>query len=160
MRFLIYIIIFILIIPVQTIFMDTISIHGITPEIGLVIVYCIGMFYGEVEGIVIGFYLGVILDIFSGGFWYNFLGKTLIGLLSGLLGKSILNLKLYFNISMIFLFSLIEGVLVYLMLEMLEKDINFFETLKGIIIPQSIYNGVIGGIASWMLFKKKQLNSF
>jgi rod shape-determining protein MreD len=142
-----YILILLLIIPVQTTVMDALSIHGIKPDLGLIAVYLIGLSMGEMDGVLMGFFIGLLMDLFSGGtLGANLLTKAIIGGGAGLLGRTVLNVRLFFPIAMLFASSLAAGLMSYLFLRIFEGGIVFWDAFRWIILPQSLYDAVLGTV--------------
>ena len=98
-----YIFILLLLIPVQTTVLDRLSIHGIKPDLGLIVVYLIGFQRGTREGVVMGVLIGLLMDSFSGGVWgMNLLTKPIIGGWAGLLGRTVLNVRVFLSMGILF----------------------------------------------------------
>ncbi|HXC61780.1 MAG TPA: rod shape-determining protein MreD, partial [Nitrospiria bacterium] len=82
-----YLLILILFVPVQSILMASISLNGVQPDLGLILLYFIGLVYGEIDGVLLGLIIGFLMDLFSGGpLGPNLVSKTLLGWVSGMAG--------------------------------------------------------------------------
>lgn len=147
MNWKIYIIILLLIIPVQTTLMDHFSFGGIKPDLGLIVVYLIGVRMGGTHGLVMGILVGMFMDLFSGGMLGpNFLSKPIVGWLSGMAGRTILDVKILVSVGLLFGFSVFSGLFIYFFLEILKGGSDLFVTFRWIIFPQALYDCVMGGI--------------
>ena len=148
MNFLIYYSGFLLFfIPAQTIFLEWFSIYGIKPDLSLWMVYLIGFLQGEWKGGLLGVFCGVILDSFSPGkFGMNIFIKGALGILAGFLGRALLETRALFHFGMLFFFSIIQGILIYLFLQVTGEPVFFAEVFGKIILPQALYDGVLGGL--------------
>lgn len=101
------ILIVLFLIPVETLILERLRIHGVKPDLSLVWVYLFGWVRGEVQGLLWGMVLGGLLDIFSVGILgVNFFLKAAIGFLSGILGKVLFNLVFWGPALILFLVSL------------------------------------------------------
>lgn len=142
-----YIFILLLLIPVQTTVIDHLAIHGIKPDLGLIIVYGIGFGRGERDGVVMGVLIGMVMDLFSGGVMgANLLTKPIIGGLAGLLGRMVLNARVLFSMGILFGLSILSGFLIYLFLKFFEREMAFWEVFRWIILPQALYDAAVGAI--------------
>jgi rod shape-determining protein MreD len=54
-------------VPLQSILMTSISLNGIKPDLGLILIFFTGLVYGEIDGILLGLIIGLLMDLFSGG---------------------------------------------------------------------------------------------
>jgi rod shape-determining protein MreD len=147
-----YIMILLLVVPVQTTVIDTLSFHGTKPDLGLIVVYMIGLSVGVVDGILMGLLIGLLMDLFSGGMLgVNLLAKAFVGGGAGLLGRTVLHVRVLFPVVMLFAVSLAAGLMSYLFLQVLEGRIIFREAFWGIILPQSLYDTVLGAVLLGLL---------
>lgn len=103
--------IFLCFIPVQTLLLENLRIGGVKPDLGLILVFVQGWAFGEVNGLLWGLALGGLLDVFSlGVLGVNFALKAGVGYISGVLGKSLLNLAFWVNSAFIFILSVLHDV--------------------------------------------------
>jgi rod shape-determining protein MreD len=143
----VYIGILLLIIPVQTTIMDYFSFGGIKPDLGLIAVYLIGVRMGETHGLIMGGMIGLLMDLFSGGMaGANLFTKPVVGWISGIAGRTILDVKILVSIGMMFGLSLFASFFIYFFLEILKGGSDLFVTFRWIIFPQALYDCVMGAI--------------
>lgn len=145
MRNLFYAALVLLIVPLQVVLFDRISVAGIRPDLTLVAVCLIGLHAGEVEGIAMGVALGFTQDLLSGGvYWINFCLKPVLGLLAGLASRNLVNLTWTFAFALLFAFSLFSGAVMFLLKSLTGPGTDFLVAAQGIILPQACYDAVIG----------------
>ena len=90
MKFLFYLILVLLLVPLQTTLLPHLSVWNIKPDLGLVAAALIGLFAGELEGLLVGLTIGWILSLFSAGeLWLSLLTNGGVGLLTGFLGRQV-----------------------------------------------------------------------
>src|SRR4026208_1232985 len=90
MKFLFYLILVLLLVPLQTTLLPHLSVWNIKPDLGLVAAALVGLFAGELEGLLVGFALGWVLNLFSAGeLWLSLLTNGGVGLLTGFLGRQV-----------------------------------------------------------------------
>ncbi len=119
---------------------------GIRPDLILITVYFIGMFKGEVKGGLIGALLGFFLDIASAGPVYsNVFSKSFIGYLAGVIGRWVHNPGYFLHMGLIFLVSLIQGLIIFLIFLFLGTAL-FPGDILYVAIPQAILDGILGGV--------------
>ena len=119
---------------------------GIRPDFILITVYFLGMFRGEVRGGLIGALLGFFLDVTSAGPVYsNIFSKSFIGYLAGVIGRWVHNPGYLLHMTMIFLVSLIQGLIIFLIFLFLGTA-RFPGDILYIAFPQAVLDGVLGGI--------------
>lgn len=142
---LIYILIFLFIVPVQAILLPSFSLFGVTPDLALIAIYLIGFRYGEVEGFWMGMSLGFLLDLFSVGvLGVNFLIRSALGMASGFIGRAFLDMTLLVNFGIIFLLSLMQDLVTYLLLNLVSELEGFLSMMEWNISPRAIYTAAVG----------------
>lgn len=152
MRILLYLTLVVLITPLQTTVMDTISIGGVKPDLGLVAVLFVGYLYGEIDGLVVGGLIGLMMDFFSGGLLgANLMTKMSVGVVSGLFGRMLLDLTPFVTMLLAFTLSLAAGCLFYLVVSMAAGAAGFGAVFIAIILPQACYDAILGAALFRML---------
>ena len=90
MKFLFYLILVLLLVPLQTTLLPHLSVWNIKPDLGLVAAALVGLFAGELEGLLVGLAIGWVLNLFSAGeLWLSLLTNGGVGLLAGFLGRQV-----------------------------------------------------------------------
>ena len=119
---------------------------GIRPDFILITVYFLGMFRGEVRGGLMGALLGFFLDVTSAGPLYsNIFSKSFIGYLAGVIGLWVHNPGYLLHVTLIFLVSLIQGLIIFLIFLFLGTA-RFPGDILYIAFPQAVLDGVLGVI--------------
>src|SRR5205809_6947106 len=89
-----------LLVPLQVVLVDRISLFGIRPDLPLVAVCLIGLYHGEIDALLAGIEIGFAQDLFSGGVhWGNLCLKPMHGLIAGIASPHVLNLTSGFALS-------------------------------------------------------------
>ena len=147
MKWRIYLLILFLIVPLQTTAVHYFSFHGINPDLALIAVCLIGFKMGALDGLMMGTLTGFLLDFFSGGgVPVNLLTKPIAGWVSGLIGKTVLDLKLISSMAVLAAISLVSGLLVYFFIQLVLGGIDSLEAFRWIIFPQAVYDGIAGAL--------------
>jgi rod shape-determining protein MreD len=140
-----YVTLVLLVIPVQIVLLDRISIAGIRPDLALVTVCLIGLYRSEVETVLAGLAMGFAQDLFSGGaLWGNLCLKPVLGLMAGLARRNLVNLTWAFVLALMLGLSLLSGSVMYLLKSVTGPGANFLLAARGIILPQACYDAVLG----------------
>ncbi|MBI3609425.1 MAG: rod shape-determining protein MreD [Nitrospirae bacterium] len=146
----VYFILVLALVPVQTTWAHGIRLHDVKPDLGLLLVYFIGFYAGELDGLVMGLAAGALLDLFSGGPWgLNLVTKAILGVLAGVLGRFFLNTTGIPTMGMIFALSVLSGILVHGFDQLMMGGIRFGEALRWTLLPEALYNAALGGILFW-----------
>ena len=140
-----YAVLVLLVIPIQIVLLDRLSIAGVRPDLALVAVCLIGLYWGEVEAMLAGLALGFAQDLFSGGaLWGNLCLKPILGLMAGLASRNLVNLSWVFALVLMLGLSLFSGSVMYLLKSFTGPEASFFLAARGIILPQACYDAVFG----------------
>jgi len=140
-----YVLLVLLVIPIQIVLLDRISIAGIRPDLALVTVCLIGLYRGEMETVLAGLAMGFAQDLFSGGaLWGNLCLKPVLGLMAGLASRNLVNLTWAFVLALMLGLSVLSGSVMYLLKSLTGSGANFFLAVRGIILPQACYDAVLG----------------
>jgi len=141
----VYLIIFLLLIPLQGSLFEPISLAGVKPDLGLALIYIIGLLTGPAEAALAGLGIGLLQDIGSASIiGFSGITRGLVGLFAGLLGQRVLNISSPSNSLFLAVFSLLEGIAVMLFLQLLYGSVPLFSLIAGRVLPQAVYTGLLG----------------
>lgn len=140
-----YLLMLALLIPVQAGLFNPLSIAGVKPDLGLALLYLIGLLTGPVEATLAGMSIGLVQDIGSA----SFIGLTgitrgLVGLAAGLIGRRVLDIGSPSNGIFLAAFSLLEGLGLALFMQVYSGSVPFFGILTGRLLPGALYTGFLG----------------
>jgi hypothetical protein len=151
MKFLFYLILVLLLVPLQTTLLPHLSVWSIKPDLGLVAAALVGIFAGELEGLVVGLAIGWVLNLFSAGeLWLSLLTNGGVGILAGFLGRQ---LTLVTSISLgvgLLLVSLASGLFAAVSFAHLDMS-QVWWMIESIVLPQACFDGVVGAGLYWLL---------
>jgi uncharacterized membrane protein len=92
-KFLLYAVLALMVVPFQTTLLHYVSILGVRPDLGLVAACLVGFLGGELDGLILGLLLGCFQDMLSAGeLWINVVTKGGAGFLAGLAGRHMAHL--------------------------------------------------------------------
>ena len=131
---------------IQLTILNLFALQGLKPDLMFVIVLVFALSEGAEEGAVVGFFSGILQDIFSVGLLgVHALIKTVTGFISGILRERIFAEHILFVVPLITLFAtIVKGVLMFLVLRAFDMELNnLFWSIKQVIIPEALYNSLL-----------------
>ncbi|MHB8482260.1 MAG: hypothetical protein ACYDBV_05935 [Nitrospiria bacterium] len=150
----IYTAVIIMIIPLQGLMADYFSIGNIKPDAGFLVIYFTGLLFGNAYGALVGGVVGLIADILSGGTGLvQMESGILLGLTAGVIRKTVLNLRLFFNSIILFVFSLFHSFLIFTFLNWFLKGASVPYPWKAVFFPKGVYDAFLGSFFFWILMK-------
>lgn len=123
---------------------DSLSFAGIIPNLMIILTSSFGFMRGEREGLLIGFFCGLLSDIFFGGFlgFYALL-LMYIGFLNGKFCKIFYPEDIKLPLALITVSDLSYGVICYVLLFLLRGRLNFLFYLWTVILPETVYTIIV-----------------
>ena len=139
-RKLIYVLIILICFFMDTLLFGPLRIGSIKPNILLIITASFGFMRGKKEGMLIGFFSGLLLDIF----FLNYLGfygllYMILGYCNGFFRRIFFDEDIKLPLVLIAGSNLIYGTVIYFCFFMLQGQFNFWYHLSNIIIPETLY---------------------
>lgn len=125
---------------IQNIWAEHFSLAGITPNILIIVTASIGFMRGNREGMFVGFFAGILMDIFYGdliGFFA--LVYMIIGYINGYFQRMFYDEDIKLPIILIGISDFLYGVVVYFFMYMLRSRLNVGFFLQKVIFPELIY---------------------
>jgi rod shape-determining protein MreD len=154
MKTLVYLALIIIVIPLQGIIGDYFSIGNIKPDLGFLAIYFTGLLFGNVQGALMGICIGFVTDVLSGGTTLVQMESGLIiGFLAGLIRQALLNLRWFFNLLILFAFSIFYSYLVFSFMDLTSRDPVLHYPWKDLIIAKGVYDAFLGSLVFWILMK-------
>ncbi len=128
----------------QTTIFHAFSLGGIVPNLLLIIVMCAGLMNGQTQGLLYGFFSGLLCDIFFGSFlgFYALL-YMYIGFLIGLFHRSFYVKNYVLPLSLLAGADLLYGLACYFLLFLFRSRFAFWQYMFSQILPEMIYTMVV-----------------
>lgn len=121
-----------------------IAFAGIIPNMMIVLTASFGFMRGEKEGLIIGFFCGLLSDIFFGSFLgFYALILMYIGYLNGKFSRIFYPEDIKLPIALIITSDLSYGVICYILLFMLREKFQFAYYFSHVILPEVLYTTVV-----------------
>ena len=123
---------------------DSLSFAGIIPNLMIILTSSFGFMRGEKEGLVIGFFSGLLNDIFFGSFlgFYALL-LMYIGYINGKFSRIFYPEDIKLPLVLIILSDLSYGIICYVLTFMLRGRLQFVYYFTHIILPETLYTIVV-----------------
>jgi len=121
------------------------GVAGVTPDVPLILTVLIALRNGPESGCLAGFVAGLLQDVTGGGLvGVQALTKGLAGFGMGLLVGRFWVTNPLVQVPGLVLLSVAEGLGRFLLLQMFHYPAAFGELMLHVILPQALYNGLIG----------------
>lgn len=143
--------------------LDFFQLGGIKPDFLLLLTLYYAIYKGEMYGIWIGFFSGLLQDINLGVMaisgteqirhylGINILPKSLVGYLAGKFSENIQKDNNFSWFVIVFVFSIIKGVALFLLTGIFHGNVAA-EMLVTVILPESLYNALLSLLWFRLLF--------
>ena len=130
---------------IELVLTNLLAFDAIKPDLILIVVICLSFISGTEEGVITGFAGGMLKDIFSVHLLgINALSKTLIGFIAGTIREKIFYQHLMWLVAIFtFIFTFMNNLIIYLLLNALYSNYDFTVILKGFILTQAIINTIL-----------------
>ena len=154
MNVLLYVVLMAVLIPIQSVILPYVTVWGVKPDLGFIVVCLAGLFGGELEGLLVGLAMGLVMNLFSAGdVIFGMMTKGGVGYLAGLAGRQVVYLTPSVLILALLAVSFAVGLLTALMVRFsVEQDLWW--AITTIVVPQACYDAVIGGALYWLVWNR------
>lgn len=153
MRYLTYFLLIIANFILQTTFLQYIEIIGVKPNTMVILIVSFSFIRGQLDGAIIGFFGGLLIDIFFGTFLgiNAFVGFT-TGYLSGIFNDNFYQKNTIIPFILTLCFTFFYEILFYIINILLKGYPNIFYFTVKIILPEAIYTSLISIIIYKLLY--------
>lgn len=156
MKLLFYLGLVMLLVPLQTILLPYVSLWGIKPDVGLVVAALIGLFGGELEGLLVGLAIGWMLNMYSAGpLWLSVVINGGAGLFAGLLGRQVAQVTPTILCVGLLAVSLAGGLVAAFSI----KNATLADTwwmFQSMVVPQACFDAILG-VAAFMVIQQRYM---
>lgn len=135
-----------------------VSVWGVKPDIGLVAVCLIGFLAGELEGLVVGLFLGWAMSLFSAAdLAASMVAKGSVGFLAGLAGRQMAQVTPLVLVSGLVVASSLSSLVILWSLRPNDQQ-DLWWMIRTILMPQACFDAVIGGLCYWLIWNRLNLD--
>lgn len=123
---------------------DAIAFAGIIPNLMIILTSSFGFMRGEEEGLIIGFFCGLLCDVFFGSFLgFYALVLMYIGYVNGKFSRIFYPEDIKLPLALIIVSDISYGVLCYCLMFLLRGRFNFPFYFTRVILPEALYTIVV-----------------
>ena len=141
MKALLYAILITSLVPIQSVLLPHVSVWGVKPDIGFVVVCLVGLFGGELEGLLVGLALGWVMSLFSAeDLIFSMVTKGGVGYVAGLAMGLLVA-------------SCLAGLLTVFSLKLNEEQ-DLWWAIRAVVLPQAFFDAMVGGALYWMAWSR------
>lgn len=141
----------------QTTIFQTLAVASVAPNLLLILTVTFGFMRGKKDGIWIGFFCGLCIDLlYSGTVGLNALIYMYIGYLNGFLYKVFYDEDIKVPVILIGVSDLAYSIIIYVLQFLMRVRLDFMDYLQHTIIPEMVYTVVISIIFYRLLYKLNQ----
>ena len=141
----------------QSTVFSALSIAGISPNLLIIVVSAMGLMRGRKEGMWIGFFCGLLVDIFFGFYLGVYaLLYMYVGYMNGMLQKRFFPDDIKLPMIMIGASDICCNLLIYFFLFFLRRRFYFIYYLRAIILPEFVYTMIVTIFLYYILLKLNQ----
>jgi len=140
----------------QTTLLTPLPIQRIRPDIVLILILYLGLFYPPILGGILALFMGFLTDLFSGnGFGLYTLSRPLIFYVAQFFKGRFYLESFTSQFLFVFIFGLVEGLLILILLSGLNPGPigNLYPLLFTLLLPQSFFTGLATPILFFLLRK-------
>jgi mannose/fructose/N-acetylgalactosamine-specific phosphotransferase system component IID len=139
------------IVSIQSVLLPYVSLWGVKPDLGFVAVCLIGLFGGELEGLLFGLVLGWAMSLFSA---QDLLSAVIIkggvGFIAGVAGRQVAYLTPLVLVVGLFVISCLVGLITPFVFRLsVQQDVWW--ALWAVVLPQAALDAIIGGSVYWLI---------
>jgi len=139
------------IVSTQSVLLPHVSLWQVKPDLGFVAVCLIGLFGGELEGLLVGLALGWGMSLFSAQDVLSAaIIKGCIGFIAGLAGRQIAYLTSPLLVIGLFTLSCLVGLITPVVLRLSAQQ-DVWWALWSVVLPQAALDSLIGGSVYWLI---------
>lgn len=154
MKTLIYGVIIVGIVPIQSVLLPHLTLWGVKPDLGFVAVCLVGLINGELDGLLVGMTVGWALSLFSAqDVITGAMLKGAVGFASGLAGRQMVYLSPFVLVSGLLVASCLVGLLTPFVLK-LNPQQDLWWTVWNVALPQACLDAAIGGAIYWLMWSQ------
>jgi len=139
----------------QTSVFSNLELAGVGPNILVAITASFGFMKGRRRGMTIGFFCGLLLDLFSGTYFGMMaLLYMYIGYLNGFFKKMFFGDDLKLPLTLIGVSDVVYGLIMFLAsLVFVDKNLDFLFYLQNMILPEMVYTVLVSIIIYYLILK-------
>jgi hypothetical protein len=158
MKLLLYVLLIAGLVPMQAVVLPHLTVWNVKPDLGLIAVCLIGLFGGELDGLLFGLVLGWVMSLFSAGDpTYSMLTKGGAGFVAGVAGRQVAHVTPLVLVMGLLVASLLTGLLTGVSLKLNEEQ-DLWWAIRAVVLPQACFDAVVGGTLHWLAWSRLNID--
>ena len=154
MKALLYGVVVLGIVPVQSVLLPHLTLWGVKPDRGVVAVCLIGLINGELDGLLVGVAVGWALSLFSAqDVLTGAMLKGGLGFVAGLAGRQMVYLSPLVLVLGLLVVSCLVGLVTPVVLKLSPQQ-DLWWAVWNVALPQACLDAVIGGAIYWLMWSQ------
>ncbi|SHK60975.1 rod shape-determining protein MreD [Desulforamulus aeronauticus] len=157
MRTIIFLLLIILAMLLQSTFFSFLQVAGVKPDLILMLVVFNGFLRGSREGAFLGFLAGLLQDVFTGNYiGINAITKMLAGYLVGLAEARFYKESVVIVSLVTFFAAILNQLAYYILLFYLDILVSPSSAIVGVVLPSAIYTTLLVPLTYWKFYSSNQ----
>ncbi|MDC8450845.1 MAG: hypothetical protein LV473_21175 [Nitrospira sp.] len=157
MKALLYFIVIVGVVPIQSVLLQHISLWDVKPDLGFVAVCLVGLIAGELDGLLVGLALGWAMSLFSAqDLMSGAIMKGVVGFVAGLAGRQVVYLSPVVFVAGLLVVSCLVGLITPFVLKLSVQQ-DWWWAVWTIVLPQACLDAVIGGLIYWLMWSRMNI---
>jgi len=141
-------------VSVQAVLLPHATVWGVMPDIALIVVCLVGLFEGELKGLLLGLALGWIMSLFSAAdLATSMITKGAVGYVAGLAGRHVVYLAPAVLLLGILAASCVSGLLTAALLNLSAQQ-DWWWAVRTVVVPQAVIDAMVGGALYWLVWSR------
>lgn len=141
-------------VPIQSVLLPYLSVWDVKPDVGLIAICLVGLFGGELEGLLVGLALGWVMSLFSAGdLLSSMVTKGGVGYVAGLAGRQVAHITPVVLVMGLLVTSCLAGLLTAFSLKPNEGQ-DLWWAIRAVVLPQACFDAVVGGVLYWVVWSR------
>ena len=154
MKALLYFIVIVGVVPIQSVLLSHISLWDVKPDLGFVAVCLVGLIAGELDGLLVGLALGWAMSLFSAqDLMSGAIMKGAVGFVAGLAGRQVVYLSPVVFVAGLLVVSCSAGLITPFVLKLSVQQ-DWWWAVWTIVLPQACLDAVLGGAIYWLMWNR------
>ena len=154
MKALLYFIVIVGVVPIQSVLLSHISLWDVKPDLGFVAACLVGLIAGELDGLLVGLALGWAMSLFSAqDLISGAVLKGTTGFVAGLAGRQVVYLSPIVLMAGLLVVSCLAGLITPFAIK-LSMQQDWWWAIWTVVLPQACLDAVIGGLIYWLMWSR------
>ncbi|MEG6584547.1 rod shape-determining protein MreD [Dendrosporobacter sp. 1207_IL3150] len=159
MRIVVWGIIILVSLVVQSTIMPMLSFNGIKPDLLLIIVVSASLLLGKEQGVSVGFFSGLLQDLAGGNvFGLNTLSKLITGYLFGMAERKVFKEHILLPVLAMSIATFFNSVISFIIVGLLGYKVQLISAIMNNVLPLMLYNVIVAIPVHQVIYRVSRLN--